>query len=55
MKKSLATILPLLLLATSCTYNISMVHTEGQASDVVDDTTTTEATTNASANVPINP
>ena len=27
-----------LLLLTSCTYNISMVHTEGSASDVIDDT-----------------
>lgn len=25
---------------TSCSYNISMVHTEGQASDVIDETTT---------------
>ena len=27
----------LLLLLTSCSYNISMAHTEGTASDVIDD------------------
>lgn len=26
------------LTATACTYNISMAHTEGQATDVIDDT-----------------
>lgn len=25
---------------TACTYNVSMVHTEGQASDVIDETST---------------
>lgn len=39
----------------SCTYSINMVHTEGQATDVVDDPDTTSVTTNATANVPINP
>ena len=29
-----------LLLMTACTYNISMAHTEGAASDVIDDTAT---------------
>lgn len=28
----------------SCTYNISMAHTTGQASDVIDDTPSSQAT-----------
>ena len=32
-----------LLALTSCTYTISMVHTEGTASDVIDDTSTPTA------------
>ena len=27
-------------LTSACTYNVSMVHTEGQASDVIDETST---------------
>jgi len=35
--KSYSLLLPILTITlTSCTYNISMAHTEGQASDVVD-------------------
>ena len=30
--------LSLLSLLCACTYNVSMVHTEGQASDVIDET-----------------
>jgi hypothetical protein len=39
-------IISLMLLLTSCTYSITMVHTEGTATDVVDETATaTPATT----------
>ena len=34
------------LVLTACTYTINMVHTEGSATDVVDDTTTATPTTN---------
>lgn len=33
-----------LLSLCSCTYNISMAHTEGTASDVIDDTPSAQAT-----------
>lgn len=36
---------------TSCTYSITMVHTEGQATDVVDETATNTPST--SLNIPI--
>lgn len=39
----------LMLCGSSCTYNISMVHTEGNASDVIDDNDT--PTVNASASL----
>lgn len=38
---------------TACTYSISLVHTEGQASDVIDDTDNITPTTNVS--VPVSP
>lgn len=37
-----------MLLLTSCTYNISMAHTEGQATDVIDDNLTNTPTTDLS-------
>ena len=36
----------------ACTYSITMVHTQGQASDVVDETATNTPTTSVS--VPVN-
>lgn len=38
---------------TGCTYSITMVHTEGVASDVVDETDTITPSTNV--NVPVKP
>jgi hypothetical protein len=38
-------------MCTSCTYSITMVHTEGQASDVVDETATNTPST--SVTVPV--
>jgi hypothetical protein len=42
-------LVPFLLLFPSCTYAITMVHTEGQASDVVDEAMTPTATVTATA------
>lgn len=40
------------LMATSCTYSITMVHTEGQASDVVDETATNSPDIKPTVSVP---
>lgn len=45
--------LAMLLCMTACTYNITMAHTEGTASDLIDDSDT--PTANVTANVPITP
>lgn len=39
-------VLLLLLSATACTYSVILMHTEGQASDMVDETDTITPTTN---------
>lgn len=41
------------LLLTSCTYSITMVHTQGQATDVVDETATNTPTTSVTPTVTI--
>lgn len=38
---------------TGCNYSITMIHTEGQASDVVDETATATPTTSLSIPAPI--
>lgn len=43
-------ILPLM---TACTYSITMVHTEGQATDVVDETATNTPSTSVTPTVSI--
>jgi hypothetical protein len=40
------------LVLSSCTYSITMIHTEGEASDVVDDTSTPTANVNPQITVP---
>lgn len=40
----------LAIFATACTYNISMAHTQGTATDVIDD----NATPTATATIPVN-
>lgn len=40
-----------LLLMTSCTYSITLVHTEGTASDVVDETQRADPTTSTDLNL----
>ncbi len=42
----------LLLSATACTYSVILIHTDGEASDMVDETDTTTPTT--SITVPFN-
>jgi hypothetical protein len=52
MKKLFAAIL-IASIAASCTYNISMAHTSGQASDVIDDTLTPQNTISPNLEVPL--
>jgi hypothetical protein len=52
MKYLLVSVLALL---SSCTYSITMVHTEGQASDVVDETATNTPSTTVSPPVSVIP
>jgi hypothetical protein len=40
---------------TFCTYSVTMVHTEGQATDVVDETATNTPTTTATIPVNVTP
>lgn len=47
MSKIILTLL-LVFLMTGCTYSITMVHTEGQATDVVDETATNTPSTSVS-------
>ncbi len=42
-------------LLCSCTYSITMVHTEGSASDVVDEQQTPSTTVSPSLTVPVKP
>lgn len=41
-----------LITLSSCTYTISMVHTEGQASDVIDETATPTANVSPQVTIP---
>jgi hypothetical protein len=41
-----------LVVLSSCTYTISMVHTEGQASDVIDETSTPTANVSPTVTIP---
>lgn len=43
----------LLMMLASCTYSITMVHTEGEATDVVDETATNTPSTSVSATLPL--
>lgn len=42
----------LALILTSCTYNISMAHTEGTATDVIDDTQSNEPNVSPVVSIP---
>ena len=41
------------LFLTGCTYSINMVHTEGSASDVVDETQTSDPTISPTLKIPV--
>lgn len=41
------------LFLTSCTYSITMVHTQGQADDVVDETQSTSTDVKPNVNIPL--
>lgn len=45
-------ILSILALLSSCTYSITMVHTEGQASDVVDEQQTPSTSVTPTVSIP---
>lgn len=45
----------LMLICSSCMYTIHMVHTQGEASDVIDDNDTPTVTTDANATIPLIP
>jgi len=45
-------IISVCLFMTSCTYTISMAHTSGTASDVIDDTSSPKADVTATATIP---
>ena len=40
---------------SSCTYNISMAHTEGTANDVIDDTATNTPDVSPTVTIPLTP
>lgn len=46
-------ILSLLSILSSCTYSITMVHTQGQATDVVDETASNTPSTSVSPTISI--
>jgi hypothetical protein len=48
---SLVSMFMLSMFLTGCTYSITMVHTEGQATDVVDETATNTPSTSVSVPV----
>ena len=51
--RRIALLMPFLMFLSSCTYTISMVHTEGTASDVIDDTSTPTANISPTLNIPV--
>lgn len=51
-KIALIGIISSLFMLTACTYSITMIHTEGTATDVVDETQSTSAKVDPTINVP---
>lgn len=50
------TLISLLALLSSCTtYSVTMIHSEGSASDMVDEQQSPSATVNPNINIPITP
>ncbi len=48
-------VISFLSLLCSCTYSINMIHTEGSASDVLDEQQTPSTTVSPNVNIPVNP
>lgn len=48
-------LLSLMCLLSSCTYNVSMAHTEGVADDVIDDTATNTPDISPTVTIPLGP
>lgn len=46
-------LIPFLLILSSCTYTIIMAHTEGQTSDLVDDTSSANPNISPTLNLPV--
>jgi hypothetical protein len=57
MKNSSAiiTMMTLLTCLTSCTYNVSMAHTQGTATDTIDDTASNTPNVSPNINIPVTP
>ena len=54
MKKLAFLVIPMMALCSGCSLSFIMNHTQGEATDVVDETQNTSPTAKAVANVPIN-
>lgn len=48
-------LLSLMCLLSSCTYNVSMAHTQGTADDVIDDTASNTPNVSPTVTVPLTP
>lgn len=48
-------LIPFLIIFQSCTYSVTLVHTEGTATDVVDETQSNTPNVSPDVNVPITP
>jgi len=48
-------LLSLMCLLSSCTYNVSMAHTQGTADDVIDDTASNTPNISPNVTVPLTP
>lgn len=54
-KAMLKCIIPFIILLKACTYNVSMAHTEGTATDTIEDTSTNTPNIVPTISVPITP
>ncbi len=48
-------IFPFMILLGSCTYSVSVMHTEGQASDMIDENQTASPDVSPTLNIPVKP
>lgn len=54
-KLNILFILLIIILLTSCTFNVSMAHTQGRAKDTIDTTQEPSPKVDADLNIPLNP